>query len=163
MSSFLGLPTEIRLQIYAKLAVEEVKVFWNQTAPGPWTCASKFNREGPSILLVNKQSYEEARPTIYRISEFTLVLDTDVKVARSDQEEMICDELWPQNKVQLALRSAFVHIYIQAVRLCVPLDWCLTSPLRRTWIRDQMKGVGTFLSKVATLRSLEMRWPDHEN
>ena len=52
---------------------------------------------------------------------------------------MICDNLWPQNEVQFAGRGAFVHLDIQAVRLCVPLNWCLILPLRRTWIREQMK------------------------
>ena len=80
MSLFLGLSTQMPLQIYAKLAAEEVKIFWDQTPPGPWTCALKFNREGLSIPLVTKQIYEDARPTIYKRSRFTLVLDTDVKL-----------------------------------------------------------------------------------
>ena len=77
IASLLDLPTEVRLQIYGDIPViEEFKIF-----PGPnlsqLSCDQKYNTTHPSILLVDKQSCEEASTVLYKSTIFTLVLNND--------------------------------------------------------------------------------------
>ena len=138
MASFLEISTELLIQIYEELSVEEAQIFLGQRQ-SDLVRTHKFQQVGLSILLVNKQIFREARSIIYRRTTFTLVLIGRHDASRADRYGI---------PAQLASKIISNYARLQAVRLCIPLEFCLTDTKFRLWFREQMQEVYKALSKT---------------
>jgi hypothetical protein len=151
MASFLGLPREIRLQVYEELSVDNFKIFLGNELFDT-SSRTRYCMIFAPILLANKQVYFEAMCIIYKTTVFTLDLGYDCS-------HLNYDRVRSQQRTLLRQKLASKIHHVSALRLRAPPQWWSHDVRTRSFVREQMKEIGRTFNEHCALRSFELKSP----